>query len=230
MIKGFIGTSLVDFPGRIASVVFVYRCNFRCPYCYNLDLVLPERYETLETISGDWIINELKRREGFIKGLVITGGEPTLWGGELFSFLDRIKCETGLPTKIDTNGSLPEVLKKLLESRLVNFVAIDFKTSPEKYALVGGSFKQVEKSFSILKESSIESEVRITCYPPLIDKETLNEMLPYLKGFKTIALQKFVPGKTLNPEPVSPYSEEDLKSFAKFLKENLPDAQIVERF
>ncbi len=230
MIKGFIGTSLVDFPGRISSVIFVYRCNFRCPYCYNIDLVLPEEYEKLETIPEDWVIEELKRREGFIKGVVITGGEPTLWGEELFSFLDRVKCETGLPVKIDTNGSLSEVLKKLFEAKLVDFVAIDFKTSPERYALVGGSFKQVKKSFTLLKEASIESEVRITCYPPLIDKETLGEMLPYLKGFKTIALQKFVPGKTLNSEPVSPYSEEELKEFARFLKENLPEVQIVERF
>jgi len=230
MIKGFIGTSLVDFPGKISSVIFVYRCNFRCPYCYNLDLVIPEEYQKLETIPEEWIISELKRRERFIKGVVITGGEPTLWGKDLFSFLDRVKCETGLPTKIDTNGSLPEVLKELLATKLVDFVAIDFKTSPERYALVGGSFKQVEKSLFLLKGASIESEVRITCYPPLVDRAVLSEMIPYLRGFKVIALQKFVPGKTLDPSPVSPYSETELRELSAYLKEHLPETKIIERF
>jgi len=231
MIKGFKGVSLVDYPGKICSVVFVYKCNFRCPYCFNIDLVLPERYRQLKDFSEDWILAEIKKRENFIKGVVITGGEPTLWKEKLILFLNKIKSETKLDIKVDTNGSFPEVLKKIIDEKLVDFVAIDFKTSPEKYALVNGDFKKVESSLNILKNAKdIEWEVRITCYPPFINLDTLKDILPYLKDVKNIALQKYLDKNTLSPYCVPPYSVEEMEKLFSFLKEKLPSVNIVKRF
>jgi pyruvate formate lyase activating enzyme len=230
MIKGFRGTSLVDYPGKIASVIFTYGCNFRCPYCYNLDLVLPERFNQLEDIPEEEVLKELERRKGFIKGVVITGGEPTIWERKLIAFIERIYFELQLPVKLDTNGSNPQIIKALTEMEIVDFWAIDFKTSPEKYKEVGGDFEKVEESLNILRNYPDKVEVRITCYPPLISEEELKEMIPYLKGFKFIALQKYVPEETLSGEKVEPYSEDFYNWAIDFLKQHLPEAEIVKRF
>ncbi len=230
MIKGFRGTSLVDYPGKIASVVFTYLCNFRCPYCYNIELIVPEEYEKLEDIPEEQILEELKRRKNFIKGVVITGGEPTLWGRRLIEFIEKIYYEVELPVKLDTNGSNPELIKALFEMELLDRLSIDFKTSPERYHEVGGDFEKVKKTLEIASLKPEKVEIRITFYPPLVSQKELKEMLPYLKNFKFIAFQKYVPGKTLDKTPVSPYSQ-DFYLWAKDLfKENLPEAEIIERF
>jgi pyruvate formate lyase activating enzyme len=121
MIKGFRGTSLIDYPGKIASVIYTYLCNFRCPYCYNIELVVPEEYNKLEDLSEDFILQELSRRKGFIKGVVITGGEPTVWGERLIYLIERIYYEIGLPVKLDTNGSNPELIKTLFNREFLIF-------------------------------------------------------------------------------------------------------------
>ncbi len=231
MIKGFRGTSLVDYPGRISSVIFTYGCNFRCPFCYNVDLVLPERFNLLEDISEDDVLKELLRRKGFIKGVVITGGEPTLWGKKLIAFLDRIRFKTELPVKLDTNGSFPEVVKSLVKMEIVDFWAVDFKTAPENYNKVKGDFKEVKKTFEILKKIPEKVEIRITCYPPLITEKDIKEMLPYLKDFKFIAIQKFVPAEeTLSNEEVAPYPEEFYHGIEEILKSKIPGVKIVKRY
>lgn len=229
MIKGFRGTSLIDYPGKIASVVFTYLCNFRCPYCYNVELVVPEEYKKLEDIPEEVVLDELKRRKGFIKGVVITGGEPTLWGKRLESFIEKIYYEIGLSIKLDTNGSNPELVKKLFERGILDFLALDFKTSPNRYHEIGGEFKKVEKTFEIASLRPEKVEIRITFYPPLISKKELKEMLPYLKDFKFIAFQKYVPGKTLKKDNVAPYSKDFYEWAKEFFKENLPEANIIER-
>lgn len=229
MIKGFRGTSLIDYPGKISSVIYTYLCNFRCPYCYNLDLVLPERAEKLPDISEEYILKELKRRKGFIKGVVITGGEPTIWGKKLINLIKNIYYETGLPIKLDTNGSNPELIKDLLAEELLDFLAIDFKTSPQKYKIVGGDFKKIEKTLEIASSKPEKVEIRITFYPPLVSQEDLKEMLPYLKNFKFIAFQKYIPGKTLKEENIPPYSQDFYKWSKDFFKKYLPELEIIER-
>ncbi len=230
MIKGFRGTSLIDYPGKIASVIFTYLCNFRCPYCYNVDLVLPERISKLPDISEDQIMEELKRRKGFIKGVVITGGEPTIWGKKLINLVERIYYEIGLPVKLDTNGSNPEMVKTLLERGIVDFFAVDFKTSPRRYDEVRGNFRDVEKTFDLLKRVPEKVEIRITFYPPLVSERDLEEMLPYLKNFKFIAFQKYIPEENLNRKSVEPYSRDFYKWAKDFFKSHLPQAEIIERF
>ncbi|QER42736.1 anaerobic ribonucleoside-triphosphate reductase activating protein [Thermodesulfobacterium sp. TA1] len=230
MIKGFIGTSLVDYPGRISSVVFTYGCNFRCPFCYNIDLVLPERYKKLKNLPESWVIEEIKRRKGFIKGVVITGGEPTLWGKKLIRFVEEIRIETGLPVKLDTNGSQPELVKSLVEDRLIDFWAVDFKTSPARYFELEGDFRLVEETFKVLKEVADQVEIRITLYPPLLTEEDLEEMVPYLSWFKRIALQKFVPEHTLKQEALGPVNPSFYHKVAEFLRERLPEVSLIKRF
>ena len=230
MIKGFRGTSLIDYPGKIASVIFTYLCNFRCPYCYNVDLVLPERVSKLPDISEDQIMEELKRRKGFIKGVVITGGEPTIWGKKLINLIERIYYEIGLPVKLDTNGSNPEMVKTLLERGIVDFFAVDFKTSPRRYDEVRGNFRDVKKTFDLLKRVPEKVEIRITFYPPLVSEKDLEEMLPYLKNFKFIAFQKYIPEENLNRKNVEPYSRDFYKWAKDFFKSHLPQAEIIERF
>jgi len=230
MIKGFRGTSLVDYPGKICAVVYTYKCNFRCPYCYNLELILPEEYHKLENISEDWIIEELIKRKGFIKGLAITGGEPTIWNKKLVHFIERVKFEADLSVKLDTNGSNPEILKYLIENKIIDFIAMDFKTSPEKYKLVGGDFKKIEESLEILKSFTDNSEIRITLYPDLVSMEDLEKMLPYLQGIQHIALQKYLSEKTYISNPPLPYSQEIYDKFYFYLKEKLPSAEIIKRY
>lgn len=230
MIKGFRGTSLVDYPGKVASVLYTYGCNFRCPYCYNIELVLPELYKDLPNIPEEEILEKLIRRRGFIQGVVITGGEPTLWGKKLHFLIERIHFEIGLPVKLDTNGSNPQIIQKLLEEGLLDYLALDFKTSPQKYSLFGGDFEKIKETLEILKNFSEKVEIRITLYPPLVTKEDLEEMLPYLSGFKNIALQKYLPEKNLSGKPHTPYTEETCEDFYNFLNKTLPETTLLKRF
>jgi pyruvate formate lyase activating enzyme len=134
LIKGFSGTTLIDFPGKIASIIFIGGCNFRCPICHNPELVLPELLRELKDIDEEYIIKEIERRKGFIDGVVITGGEPLLYD-ETIELAKRIK-ENGLLVKLDTNGSFPERLKKIIP--FVDYIAMDIKTSLERYNHAAG--------------------------------------------------------------------------------------------
>ncbi len=223
MIKGFRGTSLVDFPGLISSVIFFGGCNFRCPFCYNIDLVLPERVTKLPDFPEEKILFELKKREGFIKGVVITGGEPTLYPRVLRHLLEMIRSETKLKIKLDTNGSHPEVLKELLKARLLDYVAVDFKTRPERYAELNGVWEKVENSLNILKESNCLYELRITAVPFFVSKEDLEVMLPWLASAPRVVLQRFMNELPhLNPDlPLGSYGPDELRSLQNFLAEKL---------
>ncbi|HIE32543.1 MAG TPA: anaerobic ribonucleoside-triphosphate reductase activating protein [Thermodesulfobacteriaceae bacterium] len=230
MIKGFRGTSVVDYPGKIASVVFLGGCNWRCPYCYNVDLVLPERLKNLPDLPEEGILSDLLRRKGFIKGVVITGGEPTIWGRRLKAFLERIKYETKLAVKLDTNGSNPELVASLLAEGLVDYLAMDFKTAPSRYSELSADFEPVEKTLELLKDLNGCAEVRITLAPGLVAKQDLEEMLPYLKRVKRVALQKFVPeAETLAPDFPRPSLPPDtVSSLADYLRKHL-SAEILIR-
>ncbi len=223
MIKGFRGTSLVDFPDRLAAVVFFAGCNFRCPFCYNVDLVLPERIKNLETLAPEEILAQLRKREGFIQGVVITGGEPTLSKNLLRSLLERIRTETDLAIKLDTNGSRPEVLKNLIEEGLLDYVALDLKTSPARYAELKGDFAPVKESLTILKEKGLPFEIRITAVPYLVTERDLEEMLPFLDGVPLIALQRFIAeAEILEPDrDLGLYGPEKLEELRSFLRKHV---------
>ncbi|OAG27046.1 anaerobic ribonucleoside-triphosphate reductase activating protein [Thermodesulfatator autotrophicus] len=225
MIKGFRGTSLVDYPGKISAVIFFGGCNFRCPFCYNVDLVLPERLKDIPEIGIDEVLAEIQKRKGFISGVVITGGEPTLHPRLLRSLMERIKAEVSLPIKLDTNGSKPEVIKSLLKENLVNFIAIDFKAAPERYPELRGNFAQIEETLSVIA-GHVPFEIRITAVPYFISHNELEKLAPFMEGAERVAIQRFMNEyEKLNPEiDLGAYSPEELKSLKVFLegKVNVP--------
>jgi len=165
-IGGFVPCSLSDFPGRIAAVVFTQGCNWRCPWCHNPSLVHPEQFgPPLDEAS---VLAHIARGRGKLDGLVVTGGEPTLQP-DLAGFLARIKA-FGFLSKLDTNGSRPEIVRSLLEARLLDFVAMDLKATLPRYAEAAGApvdTRAVGETIALLRASGIEHQLRTTRWPGL---------------------------------------------------------------
>lgn len=215
-IKGFQGTSLLDFPGRVASLIFYGGCNLRCPYCHNASLVeTPHLYPDLSTFD---ILAQLKTRQGFIDGVVISGGEPTL-DPNLPEFLEQIK-QMGLQVKLDTNGLRPKVLAHLLTRELVDYVGLDIKTALARYgdlhtvAIDGAS---VQQSIDLLIRATIEVEFRTTCAPSLVEEADIRSIGATLTGQPSWVLQQFVPIHAMAEEMRAclPHSEAELNRFAE---------------
>lgn len=195
-IKALRQASLIEYPDRIADVVYVGACNFRCPYCYNVDLVL--RPDELPDLDPAEVLGSLKTRCGFVDGLVVTGGEPTLQP-DLTAFLASAKG-LGLAVKLDTNGYRPEVLQRCLEGSLVDYVAMDVKTSFARYAAAAGVSVEVERlsrSVSLLLESSIDYEFRTTVASDLVELPDIQAVLSVISGARRFYLQAFHPGSTV---------------------------------
>lgn len=194
--SGFLKTDLVNYPGLIASAVFTRGCNFRCPYCHNPQFI--DLNGAGENYSEEEVLSYLEKRRSLLDALVISGGEPTLHT-DLHDFIRKVKT-LGLKVKLDTNGSRPEVLKTLLDDGLLDYVAMDVKTSPEKYRYVGFSdFTLIEKSMLLLKASEIGYEFRTTCPKGIIEFEDLEKLSLIIgKGPKWF-LQPFNPSKTFDP-------------------------------
>ena len=219
MIKSFLGTSVIEYPGKISSVVFIGGCNLRCPFCYNLDLVLPELVGKIPDIPPEQIIEELKKRKGFIDGVSFTGGEPLLWPGTP-EFLRRIKEEVEIDIKIDTNGTLPDRLREILP--FVDYISMDIKSSPEKYLFATGNnagFEKVEESIEVIKKTE-DYEFRTTMVPDIVGKDDLKEVCRKIKKVKKYVLQGFRNRKTLSSEfsGKTPYPKEYLIEASRLLK------------
>lgn len=160
-IGGYEPSSLVDFPGHVAAVVFTQGCNFRCPWCHNRALVEPEEFGT--TISVEFVMDHLQRRRGKLSGVVVSGGEPTLQP-DLAAFLEGVRT-LGYPTKLDTNGSDPDALERLLSRGLVDFVAMDLKAPWERYDEACGvrvDRIRLKRSLAILRGSGVAHHLRTT--------------------------------------------------------------------
>ena len=199
-IGGLHKNSLIDYPGKISCIIFLSFCNFDCPYCHN-----PELAKGISLHSGylseDLIFDFLESRKDFLDGVVVSGGEPTLQKG-LISFCEKIRL-MGYPVKLDTNGSRPEVIKKLIDEDLVNYIAMDIKTDPSHYTPLikdNSSTDDIFLSVRIIKESNIDYEFRTTCIKPLINESILKNLSPWLKNSKLYALQQFSKAIVLNPE------------------------------
>lgn len=206
---GFVPTTLLDYPGEVASVIFLPGCNLKCPYCHNPALV-EKNNETLEPIGR--ILEKIKKRKNLISGVVITGGEPTLYN-DLEKYIKMFQ-EMGLKVKLDTNGTNPQLLKTLTP----DYIAMDLKTSFSKYPAMGykGDTNDIIESLAWLKRSGIEYEIRTTAAPILFNRYDLIELLPYLKGVKNYYITNFRQGITLVPSynENSPYSKEEMEDFA----------------
>lgn len=183
--------SLIDYPGKVCSVIFLTKCNFRCGYCHNPELVFDL---DLPGIKEEEVFKLLDERKGFIDGVCITGGEPTLHK-DLPFLIKKIK-ERGLKVKLDTNGTNPEMLKQLIKDKLVDFVAMDVKNVFEKYEETTNSkvdIKTIKESIKVMISSEIEHEFRTTVLPKFHKKEYIVRIAKeYLTGAKKYVLQQFV--------------------------------------
>jgi pyruvate formate lyase activating enzyme len=213
-ICGVHGVSLIDYPARIASVVFLGGCNFRCPFCQNVSLV--EGYRALSSVTEDSVLALLGRRRGFIDGVVITGGEPLMHGEELTRLLARLR-ETRLSIKVDTNGYDADMVQEVVMRGLVDYVAMDVKTSLEKYHVAAGrrvAVDRIQKSIGVIMGSSIEYEFRTTCVPGLVEKSDIEGIARLIQGARRYYLQQYRADRpTLDPAYMKlfPYSGEELE-------------------
>jgi pyruvate formate lyase activating enzyme len=215
-LKGWVRTSLIEYPDHIATVLFCGGCNFRCPPCHNADLVL--RPEGMPDLPSEEVWAFLSRRARLVDGVVITGGEPTLQD-EMIPFLRQVK-ERGLDVKLDTNGYRPDVLAALLDEELVDYVAMDVKAPVEKYRLLAGrddlDVALLERSIALLRSSGLAHEFRTTVVPGLLDEDDVEEIARWISGAERYVLQQFRPLRTLDPtlEGVTPYPVERLRAIA----------------
>ena len=214
-IKGFQGTSLLDFPGRIASLVFWGGCNLTCPFCHNPPLVLdPGAYPDIDATE---ILSDLARRKPFIDGVVVSGGEPTLDSG-LPVFLKRVKA-LGLDVKLDTNGLAPQVTAGLIEQGLVDYLAIDLKTTPERYCELhpGTVFPEhLLETVRACADAPVELEYRTTCVPGWVDEDVIARLGDLIEGAPLWALQQYQPEHAMfeTARELGCYPPERIQDFA----------------
>ncbi len=211
-LKGWVRTSLIDFPGHIATVLFTGGCDFRCPMCHNADLVL--RPQDVPDLPEEEVWAFLSRRAGLLDGVVITGGEPTLQP-DLIPFVRQIRA-LSLNVKLDTNGYRPDVLAALLGDGLVDYVAMDVKAPPDKYPCLTGlpdlDVARVGRSVALLRGSDISYEFRTTVVPGWLAETDIEEIARWVSGAQRYVLQQFRPFHTLDPvlEQVAPYPADKL--------------------
>lgn len=227
LIGGLQKFSLIDYPAKISAVVFLNGCNFRCGFCHNSELVLPELLKDQPQISEKEFFDFLGERQGKLDGVCITGGEPTIWR-DLPEFIGKIK-NLGFLVKLDTNGTNSEMVKKLIDLKLIDYFAIDIKNSPEKYketVNVKINIVDIEKTLKIIAVSGIPLELRTTAVPGLISREDFVKIKEWLEGLGLLekvllyAIQQFRSLKTLSKdfEKIKPYSEEELGEMGKVLE------------
>ncbi|MFQ6105627.1 MAG: anaerobic ribonucleoside-triphosphate reductase activating protein [Candidatus Hydrothermarchaeaceae archaeon] len=214
LVKGLQKTTLIDFPGKVASVIFLAGCNLRCPYCQNPGLI--EEHEELPDIPEEEVFRYIKSRKNWLDGVCISGGEPTI-NPELPEFLEKIK-KTGLLVKLDTNGTEPKMLEKLVKRKLVDYIAMDIKAPLKKYRWVVRAkidLGKIEKSVEIIRESGIDYEFRTTVVPSLLTRRDILEIGAWLKGAKRYYLHQFRPQITLDKafQDEKPYKLKGLNSF-----------------
>lgn len=216
--------TLLDFPGHVACTVFTAGCNLRCPFCHNSELVLPERKPAL--MDEEEFFSLLKKRTGILEGVCITGGEPLLQK-DIADFMRRIK-ELGFAVKLDTNGCFPAVLRMLVEQNLVDFVAMDIKNSPERYAetvgIPGFDLTPVEESVAFLLSGAVDYEFRTTVVDRFHDEQSFRDIARWITGAKRYALQEFKDSGDILVGGLGPCTSEQMEAFLAVLKPLVPGA------
>lgn len=219
LIGGIQKTSLIDFPGKVAAIVFTQGCNFHCGYCHN-----PELIETnlLSHYKTEDFIDFLKTRNGKIDGIVITGGEPTIQSG-LYDFVKQIK-NMGFAVKLDTNGTNPQIIEKLINENLLDYIAMDIKAPLEKYHKITGvniKTENILKSINIIINSKIDYEFRTTVVKSQLTFDDFNKIGQLIKGAKKYYLQKFLPSKVLDKNFITEtsYTNDEFIQICNLLKE-----------
>ncbi|MFA4890546.1 MAG: anaerobic ribonucleoside-triphosphate reductase activating protein [Candidatus Paceibacterota bacterium] len=223
LLGGLQKLTLIDYPGKIVATVFTIGCNFLCPFCHNPELVDPKLIKNQPLISESEFFEFLKSRQGQLDGVCITGGEPTLHK-DLADFLSKIKS-LGFAVKLDTNGSHPEVLEKLIKEKLIDYIAMDIKAPIERYEEITGvaNLEKIKQSVDLIRrlaDSGIDYEFRTTVVPKFHKKDDFIKIAEWLKGAKKYFLQQFYPTKTLDDclKNEKSYSKEELNEFCEAIK------------
>jgi len=223
-ISGLQKTTLLDFPGHVAATVFTGGCNMRCPFCHNMDIVTG----TDSAYTVDEILSFLKKRKGILDGICITGGEPTLQN-DLPDFISAVKS-LGYLVKLDTNGTNPLILRSLISSELVDYVAMDIKSSPSEYSRVCGikgfNIAPVLESISVLKDSEISYEFRTTVISCYHSKEIFDEIGTLIKGCKAYYLQPFVDSQFVPDHELASPTDKELIAYRNQLLKYIPNVEI----
>jgi len=217
-IGGLQKTSLLDYPDTLSAIIWTAGCNFRCPFCYNKQLVLGKT----EIISEETILSFLEKRKDVLEGLSISGGEPLLQE-DIVDFTEKVKKLNYL-IKIDTNGSFPEKLKELIDKKLVDYVSMDVKAPKEKYDQlvdVKTDISKIEQSIDLIKNEAPDYEFKTTVIPGMLNKKDIVEIAKWLEGSKQFYLQQFKSDSPLvssKLNDVAPYSKEKLSEMLHEIK------------
>lgn len=225
-IKGFIKTTFIDYPGKIASMVFLPGCNFRCSFCFNPELIFDS--EKIKDIDEKEIFDYLEKQKKWIDGLVISGGEPCLHK-DLPEFIRKVKS-MGYLVRIYTNGTNPEMLRKLIDEKLIDSIAMDIKASLneesyEKITCTKGLVENVKKSISLIIGSGIEYEFRTTVVPSIHSEKDIEEIAKSIKGADLLVLQKFLPENALDAKlkKLKTQSDEEMEKLANITRKYVKD-------
>ena len=226
-VKGWIKSTLLDFPGQVATSLFCGGCNLRCPNCHNRDLVLHPHDVPDIPESEIWAL--LEKRRGLLDGVVFSGGEPTLQP-DLPAWASRVR-ELGFLVKLDTNGCRPDVLQALLSAGLVDYVAMDIKAPAAKYTLAAGvsvDVRLVQRSIDLLLEGGCEFEFRTTVVPGILERTDIAEIARWIAGARRYILQQFVPRNTLDPDMLArrPYLPGHIHEMADLARQFVDQVQV----
>lgn len=200
IIGGYQRMTLIDYPGKIATTVFTVGCNFRCPFCHNPQLVSGPQLAVYNQMEKEFF-DFLKKRKGKLEGVCITGGEPIIQK-DLVDFIKKIK-KMGFLVKLDSNGARPDILKNIIDQKIVDYIAMDIKNSLKKYSRTAGAKIDIERiklSVELIKNSGLSYEFRTTVVPGFHTEKDFDEIAAWLEGSKKYFLQEYQEGKTLDPE------------------------------
>lgn len=217
--------TLLDFPGCVSCTVFLGGCDFRCPFCHNFELIDGTMKPTMDE---DELIKFLEGRKNLLEGVAITGGEP-LMHEDLPRLIKRIR-DTGYRVKLDTNGYHPDLLREILDAKLVEYVAMDVKNSPEKYALTCGldfvNLDKINQSIRLLKDGDTDYEFRTTVVNELHEEEDFYKIGEMISGAKRYFLQRFTDRDSVPYGNLTPPSFDKMHKFAEISRKFIPNTEL----
>ena len=224
-VQGLQKLTLLDWPGRMACTVFLSGCDFRCPFCHNSELV---EGAPPPAIPESELLGFLKKRRGVLDGVCVTGGEPLL-RPDLAELLEKIKA-LGYPVKLDTNGNHPEQLRALVERGLVDYVAMDVKNCPARYAGTAGvsglALGPIRASLDFLLSGAVDYELRTTVVREFHDEEAISALVAWIAGAKRYYLQAFVDRDTVFRPGLTAYSKEEMERLSRTARAFVPNTAV----
>ena len=227
VITGLQKLTLLDFPGKVACTLFTKGCNMRCPFCHNASLVV--RANEQKPYDNGELLEFLKKRYGLLDGVAITGGEPTLWPG-LYDFISELK-KIGYEVKLDTNGTRPDVLKRIVNDGLVDYVAMDIKNCREKYGTTVGfnegyDLSPIDESIALLMSGKVDFEFRTTVTRQYHAADDIEKIGEWIRGDEKYFLQQFKDSGDIIGEGISEYNKDEMQALLDQIRQFVPNAQL----